>query len=364
MKIRPEYLDALRSLGYTDSEAAFLYLVATHSGYFTQQQFLDFAQVQKGGKASRFTTKALGRKHARAAQGAYHTWVYNLYSRPLYAAIDREHLRNRRRHSKELIQTRLLILDFVLARSDQRYLETESEKVAYFHDTLGLSLPLLPGRIYKGIKSGTNTKRYFVDRFPILLTPPNNSLALPATATFTYCDGADPSLAGYVSHLRSYEKFLRRLPSFNFIYAAPNPSKFHRAAAFFARLFGNEDGLDARHLVRYFQLRLLWETNRTSMLSRADRDFLRAGDKRYHGEPFDSAYQKWASKGLSDPDIDRLLGPPPTRPKRSFQTYVLPHAFSVFERFSRDRRAAESGTIFHGAGSAHGSADGSTPCES
>jgi len=96
MNIRPEHVHALRSLGYTDSEAAFLYLVATHSGYFTQQQFLDFTQVQKGGMASRFTTKALRRKHARAAQGAYHTWVYNLYSRPLYAAIDREHLRNRR----------------------------------------------------------------------------------------------------------------------------------------------------------------------------------------------------------------------------------------------------------------------------
>ena len=337
MNIRPEHLDALRDLGYTDTEASFLYLVATHSGYFTQRQFLAFAQVQKGGLASRLIAKALECKHLRAAQGAYHTHVYNLYSRRLYDAIDRENLRNRRRHSKELIQTRLLILDFVLAHPDEHYLETDAEKVAYFRDTLGLALSCLPSRIYKGLRSNSTTKRYFIDRFPVFLPRANNKLSLPPVVTFTCCDGAHPSLAQYTTHLRSYEKFLRRLPAFNFIYAAPNPSKFRRASAFFGALFGDEGPVDAGHLVRYFQLRLLWETNRASMLSRADRDFLRAGDKRYDRERFQSAYRKWASTGLTDPDIDVLLGPPLNGPRRSFQSYVLPHTFNVFERLSKDR---------------------------
>ena len=73
MNIRPEHLHALRELGYTDTEASFLYLAATHSGYFTQRQFLAFAQVQKGGLASRLIAKALECKHLRAARGAYHT---------------------------------------------------------------------------------------------------------------------------------------------------------------------------------------------------------------------------------------------------------------------------------------------------
>ena len=213
-------------------------------------------------------------------QGCLSHHVYNLYSRRLYGAIDRENLRNRRRHSKELIQTRLLILDFVLAHPDERYLETEAEKVVYFHDTLGLPLSCLPGRIYKGLRPISVTKRYFIDRFPVLLLSANNKLSLPPVVTFTCCDWADPSLARYVTHLRSYEKFLRRLPAFNFIYAAPNPSKFRRAAAFFAALFGDEAPVDAWHLIRYFQLRLLWETKRASKLSRADRDFLRAAKKR------------------------------------------------------------------------------------
>ena len=66
MTILLEYLDALRRYGYTEREATFLYLVATHSGYFTQQHFLDFTQTRKGDSVSRFVAKALGHRHVRA----------------------------------------------------------------------------------------------------------------------------------------------------------------------------------------------------------------------------------------------------------------------------------------------------------
>lgn len=36
MKILPLHTEALRYFGYTEEEARFLYLVATHSGYFTR----------------------------------------------------------------------------------------------------------------------------------------------------------------------------------------------------------------------------------------------------------------------------------------------------------------------------------------
>src|ERR1700733_866831 len=48
MKIAEEYLLALRVLGYTDCEARFLYLAATHSGYFVPRQFNTFADVNWG----------------------------------------------------------------------------------------------------------------------------------------------------------------------------------------------------------------------------------------------------------------------------------------------------------------------------
>jgi hypothetical protein len=48
MNIAPVHIDALKALGYTEAEARFLYLVATHSGYFVARQFLAFANAHWG----------------------------------------------------------------------------------------------------------------------------------------------------------------------------------------------------------------------------------------------------------------------------------------------------------------------------
>ena len=43
MNIARMYTIALGAFGYTEDEARFLYIVATHSGYFTCQQFSDLS---------------------------------------------------------------------------------------------------------------------------------------------------------------------------------------------------------------------------------------------------------------------------------------------------------------------------------
>ena len=48
MNIAPAHLDALKALGYTETEARFLYIVATHSGYFVARQFLAFTDAHWG----------------------------------------------------------------------------------------------------------------------------------------------------------------------------------------------------------------------------------------------------------------------------------------------------------------------------
>jgi hypothetical protein len=54
MNIARVHLDALRALGYTEAEARFLYLVATHSGYFVARQFLAFANAHWGERTTTF----------------------------------------------------------------------------------------------------------------------------------------------------------------------------------------------------------------------------------------------------------------------------------------------------------------------
>jgi hypothetical protein len=267
--------------------------------------------------------------YARAVEYGRQTYVYNL-SR-IYDVIDKTNLRNRRRLSTLAVHVRLLILDFVLAHANECYLETEAQKVAYFRDHLGVPPAVLPARIYRSRQSDLSaTTRHFIDRFPIFLPGPDNPLSLPPVVTFTYCDTSQHDLFAYASHLRSYRRLLGGLPAFNFVYASADPSKFQRAAAFFTHLFDDPHEIDAHHLVHYFQLRLLWETHCTSMLTRSDRDFLRAGDIRYRGEPFQSSYRKWSTTGLSDGDIDALLGPPKMRQKRRFATYALPENHNIF----------------------------------
>ena len=223
MNIRPEDLSAIRCLGYTDTEARFLYLVATHSGYFTQRQYLTFTDQSHGWLVNRLITRILSRRHARATAYANNTHVYNLYSRRIYDIIDKDNLRNRRRQSIEMIHTRLMILEFILANPHEKYLETEADKTHYFTCQMGIPLTVLPGRMYYGIKSAANTRRYFVDRFPIFLPASHNPLGLAPVVTFTYCDTPGAGLFPYFTHLRQYENLLRRLPSFNLIFASPSP---------------------------------------------------------------------------------------------------------------------------------------------
>jgi|SRR5712664_73399 len=65
MNIKPSCLEALQALGYTEIEAHFLYLVATHSGYFAARQFLAFTCGHWGKRTTTFWGKLQTKKHAR-----------------------------------------------------------------------------------------------------------------------------------------------------------------------------------------------------------------------------------------------------------------------------------------------------------
>lgn len=344
MKIAPEHLARIRGYGYSPTEAQFLYLVATHSGYFTQRQFLRFADVKSGGSAIRFTQKILRLGHGRTNRYGYHTFIYNLHSRLIYEPIEKDNLRNCRRLSNDSIRTRLMILDFVLEHLQHQYLETETHKVGFFHRELGLPLAVLPGRIYKGKTSNSPTKRYFVDRFPIFVPCDAPSL-LPLAPTFIYCDSGGPGLLRYIHHLRAYENLLNRLAAFNFVYAAPIDTKFRRAERLFVSRFGHHTQPDTERVVRYFEIRQLWDSHKTSLLTKADRQLLREGDMRFQGQAFQEIYRQWTAKTLLRSDLNGVFEQAAAPGKKAFSTCILPSAHNIFERISRDRSIPESKNI-------------------
>lgn len=161
MPISPAQLSPLRSFGYIEVESRFLYLVATHSGYFTVRQFLDFAHAKSGKRNAHLIEKLFSQGHATAQRYQRRSCVYHLHSRTLYDAIGKGELRNRRNHEIRHIRARLLALDYILAHSENEYFETAETKWRYFVEVLKV-----PEGIFRQ-KTDESDAITFPDRFPI-----------------------------------------------------------------------------------------------------------------------------------------------------------------------------------------------------
>jgi hypothetical protein len=296
MKITDEHIRAIQSLGYTLDEARFLYIVATHSGYFLQRQFLAFTGAHWGKRTQHFTEKLESRGHATWRE--YHGvgGVYHLFSKTLYRLIDRENLRNRRQHSPEFIRTRLLLLDFVLSNPDHDYLETEHDKLLFFSNELGVPKNALPAKAYEGVFTPRPTLRYFVDKFPLFLDCP--AAGSPPVVTLSYVDPGQASLAGFANHLNAYTPLFRHLSVFRFLYIASSAVHFVRARECFSSLVeAPRHHPVPEELERYFRLRAAWDGKQFGTLSGDDIEWLDRANQRLGGPRAEGLYIVWAAGG-------------------------------------------------------------------
>jgi hypothetical protein len=296
MKITDEHIRSIQSLGYTGDEARFLYIVATHSGYFLPRQFLAFAGAHWGKRSQNFTEKLERRGHVTWREYQDMGGVYHLFSKTLYRQIDRQNLRNRRRHAPEFIRTRLLLLDFVLANLAHDYFETEHDKMHFFCDQLGIPKNSLPAKAYEGPSTPQPTLRYFVDKFPLFLdsTPGYSS----PVVTLSYVDPGQASLAGFANHLHTYSPLFRHLASFRFVYIASSTVHFVRAEKCFHSLVRapRQDAIP-EELERYFQLRAAWEGKRYAQLSSDDIEWLDRANQCLGGPRTEGLYSVWSAGG-------------------------------------------------------------------
>lgn len=322
--LHKKLFNTLQNIGYNEQEARFLYLTATHSGYFTRHQFLRFTHQTKGCLVHRFTSKLLTQNHAQATQYGHKTFVFKLTSRKLYELFGKENLRLHRPHTADFIRSRLLTLDFILAHPEHRYLETEVEKLKFFREHLSIQSSILPGQTSEIEGLDSTSKRHRNDGFPVFLSASMDCRQTSAVPAFVYPDSANHGFSWFASYLDRHRIFLRRLPAFDLIYASPSSWKLDRAAQVFTSLFRNADHPDPGHLASYFQVRRLWETHKHGSITRADRDLLRDGDKRYRVEPFESTYQKWFAAGIPELDLVALFGPCFLHQEVGFRTFLLP----------------------------------------
>ena len=322
MKIREHDIAAIKALGYTEDEARFLYIVATHSGYFVPRQFIAFTGVEWGKRSAKFGQKLESRGHACWRDYQDTGRVYHLFSKTLYSRIGKENLRNRRRHSAEFIQTRLVLLDFVIANQQYDYLETEQQKVQYFSELLGLSKKSLPTKAYEGSRGIEPTLRYFVDKYPLFLNSPG-PISSPVV-TFSFVDPGQASIKGFATHLNAYEELFRQLKEFRFLYISNSPANFARAEdCFSARVVSALSSDISGEILRYFRLRKAWDLKKYALFSNDEIESLNDAAKRFHGARFEGLYSAWCLEQLSVDAIRREFAQTEPHHKVGFTTYLV-----------------------------------------
>jgi hypothetical protein len=336
MKMPADQVERIAALGYTETEARFLYIVATHSGYFTLRQFLAFADAHRGKRSTAFAQKLLRHAHATVRDYMGTGSVFHLFSRLIYRPIEKDNLRNRRRHSFEYIRTRLVLLDFLLENPDYEFLETEQDKVRFFCESLGVAKDALPAKVYEGGPESRPTVRYFVDKFPLFLAWPVPDVS--PVATFSYVDSGCASLSNFVVHLGAYQALFRQLKSFRFLYVAPKTSHFASAEARFRNFIKAPLESDvSSEIVRYFDVRRKWERHEYVIPVTEDFEFLAEARRRFHGERFESLYEAWCAGRLAERELRgefRQLTPERTV---SFDTYLVRNGRSPLDEKHRNR---------------------------
>ena len=322
MKIASHHLSALEGLGYTTAEAGFLYLVATYSGYFLPRQFIAFTQTRPGKRSHHFTDKLESRGHATWREYLNVGGVYHLSSKTLYRQIDRENLRNRRRHSTEFIRTRLILLDFILAHQEHQYLETEQEKLNYFCQEISVPRTVLPAKSYDGVSAAEPTVRYFVDSFPLFL----DSAQSPCTPvlTLSYVDPGKARLAGFRNHLRAYTPLFRHLGDFCFLYISNSSAHFKQAEQCFTSVVTMSlQRNDSLELIRYFRLRAAWDAKQYGKLSNEDVEWLERSNLRFKNQDIEHLYDSWAASKRTEEGLGLQNGESVARRNIRFATHLI-----------------------------------------
>lgn len=152
----------ITQLGYSPGEAAFLRLVALHSGYFLRRQYT----TQRGQLDSVLCERVLQHNHCTMTKYNGKAELYHLHSTAVYGAIGEPDNRHRRAHKITYLRIKLMGLDYAIAHPELRFLPTESSKLEYFCTSLGLDKSVLPFQVYTG-KDKTTTHKYFIEKYPV-----------------------------------------------------------------------------------------------------------------------------------------------------------------------------------------------------
>ena len=223
---------ALESLGYTEREAAFLFLVAVHSGYFLRRQFDYFIDRNRGGTVLRFLEKARINGHIKFLDPKHGRQVYHLFYKSIYRLLGAADSQNRRVKGDARVRASLMKLDYVLENDQERYLETDEEKFRFFTETRGLDSRMITEG---GVSFSSSIQS-------ALISIADRTRPATALVRFVFIDEGMLTVAKFDRFLESLAPLLRAVAYFELVYVATSDHNFRTSAALFRNQFAGDTG--------------------------------------------------------------------------------------------------------------------------
>jgi len=213
----------LESLGYTQREATFLYLVAVHSGYFVRRQFDYFADRNKGALVMRFLEKARIAGHIESLDYSHGWHVYHLFSRTIYRFLGNPESQLRRRKGDAQVRARLMALDYVLENDSDRYLESDIERVRLFAETRRIAPHFFTGH--------DGHLHPLLACFPMSLA--DRTRPVQSSVRFAFIDEGLATTEKFLRFLSVAEPLLRAVGNFELVYISGSSFNFSAAKDIF-----------------------------------------------------------------------------------------------------------------------------------
>jgi hypothetical protein len=316
----------LQKLGYTDREAAFLYLAGLHSGYFLRRQFLAFVEREDGAMVQRFLVKAVSLGHVVPIEYAAGRHIYHLKSKLAYRLLGQEDSQNRRAKGDREIKTRLMQVDYLLDHFGEKFLETAADKVRFFREKLKVKTESLPQASYRS----HGTPCYFPDRFPIAVTEKPDQAA--PLVTLVFLDDGLRSLSAFLRWLKDYNPLLNALQLAEVVYVSDSNRNFEGAEREFLRKFprkaaGKELPMGLEHFLLWLSVRSGFDKGEARLKPEGVR-LLNEGDRLYTSLEMQALLAAWKRGSTNEAKI-RARFECDMR-QISIQGYLLEHDYPVW----------------------------------
>lgn len=289
-------IDSLKGFGYSEREAAFLYLVAVHSGYFLRRQFNQFVARERGAIATHFLRKAIGLGHVAAMPCAEGRLIYHVADRRLYGLVGLPGSQGRRIKSPSETLRRLMLLDHVLLHiGREHFVETESAKRDFF-----LQRNARPEAVTRAEEFGHAVPVSYVKTEEKLLT------------RFAFIDEGQRSSAMFARFLKTHGALLRVLPGTEVAYVAATPAPFGQAAHVFERNMPLHNGVNSAcplgvdHLVNWLEVRHKFDDLRSSIAPLEHR-LLLEGERIYVAQVHQGLMASWKNGAMNAEKVRKIF---------------------------------------------------------